>query len=74
MCVKKKYRRQGIARALLNKVIDKAKSENKLHIILHVNSEKNPHLVEFYESVGFGTYSTNIDKDGYKSKLMFNKL
>jgi len=74
LCVKKKYRRQGIARALLNKVIDKAKSENKLHIILHVNSEKNPHLVEFYESVGFGTYSTNIDKDGYKSKLMFNKL
>lgn len=74
LCVKKEYRRQGIARSLLNKVINKAKKENKLHIILHVNSGKNPHLVDFYESVGFSTYLTNIDKDGYENKLMFNKL
>lgn len=74
LCVKKEYRRQGIARSLLNKVINKAKKENKLHVILHVNSGKNPHLVDFYESVGFSTYLTNIDKDGYENKLMFNKL
>lgn len=74
LCVKKKYRRQGIARSLMEKVIQKAKKENKLHIILHVNSGKNPHLVDFYKSVGFSTYLTNIDKDGSEGKLMFNSL
>ena len=71
LCVKQEHRRKGIARKLLNKVIKKAKKEEKLHIILNVFSKKNPHLVKFYGDLGFQTYSTGIDHNGEESKLMF---
>ena len=74
LCVHPDYRRRGIARKLLNRVIEKAKRENKLHIILHVYSKKNPHLVKFYGELGFHTYSTGIDDKGMENKLMFLPL
>ena len=74
LCVHPDYRRRGIARKLLNRVIEKAKRENKLHIILHVYSKKNPHLVKFYSELGFHTYSTGIDDKGMENKLMFMPL
>lgn len=74
LCVKKSFRRQGIARELMNNVINKSKKEGKLHIILHVNSERNPHLVDFYSDLGFKTYITGVGEEGEKFKLMFMPL
>ena len=74
LCVKKEHRRKGIARKLLKRVIKKAQDENKLHILLHVESSKNPHLVKFYSELGFQTYITNVNNDGDTYKLMFLPL
>lgn len=74
LCVKKEHRRKGIARKLLKRVIKKAQDENKLHILLHVESSKNPHLVKFYSELGFQTYITNVNNNGDTYKLMFLPL
>ena len=74
LCVKKEHRRKGIARKLLKRVIKKAQDENKLHILLHVESSKNPHLVKFYSELGFQTYITNVNNNGNTYKLMFLPL
>ena len=74
LCVKKEHRRKGIARKLMEKVIEKAKREDKLHILLHVESTKNPHLVDFYSDLGFQTYITSVNSKGNNYKLMFLRL
>lgn len=60
LCVLKKYRKRGIGRKLIEKVINRARDEDKLHVILQVDSNKS-YLVNFYRRLGFNTYMKGID-------------
>lgn len=54
LCVKKKYRQKGIAKQLLNRIIDLARKEGQLHLFLQVNPNKlSGKLHRFYEDLGF---------------------
>lgn len=57
LCVKKKYRQKGIAKQLLNRVIDLARKDGQLHLFIQVNPNKlSGNLHRFYEELGFVDY------------------
>ena len=63
LCVLEKYRRQGIARELMNYVIKKCRDQGGLHLMLQVDlnddatmSVHEHYLVKFYKSLGFSVY------------------
>jgi predicted N-acetyltransferase YhbS len=60
LCVIKKYRKRGIGRKLIEWVINRARDEGKLHIILQVDSNKS-YLVNYYRKLGFNTYMKGIE-------------
>lgn len=49
MYVEKSYRRRGIARALMEKMIDWCRSEGFTQVCLHASNEGRP----LYETLGF---------------------
>ena len=76
LCVLEKYRRQGIARELMNYVIKKCRDEGALHLMLQVDlnndatmSVEEHYLVKFYKSLGFSVYEY-----GSNIALMFMPL
>lgn len=63
LCVLEKYRKQGIARELMNYVIKKCRDDGTLHLMLQVElnaeatlSVDEHYLVKFYKSLGFSIY------------------
>lgn len=60
LCVLKKYRKRGIGGKLIERVINRARDEGKLHVILQVDSNKS-YLVNFYRRLGFNTYMKGLD-------------
>jgi len=73
LCVKKEYRRKGIARKLLERVAERARDEGKLHIILQVDMKKT-YLTDFYSSLDFKVYMSGFNKKGEHKALMFLPL
>ena len=70
LCVLKKYRRTGIGRKLMNHLIQIAKKEQMMHLILQVETRKD-YLVEFYESLGFDSLFTTKNSVGEPIIIMF---
>ena len=60
MATDTEYRKRGIGRKLIERVIKRARDEDKLHVILQVDSNKS-YLVNFYRRLGFNTYMKGID-------------
>lgn len=76
LCVLEKYRKQGIARKLMNYIIEKCRNNDGLHLMLHVDlnnsltkSLEEHYLVKFYKSLGFSIYEQDSN-----SVLMFMSL
>jgi len=64
LCVDSKYRRNGIAKKLITYIINKAKKEDKMHLILQVDKNSEFHrnsdfLIDFYLDMGFKQYLNN---------------
>ena len=64
LCVDPKYRRNGIAKELITYLINKAKKEEKMHLILQVFKDKklntnSDYLIDFYLDMGFKQYLNN---------------
>ena len=69
LCVNPNYRKEGIATKLMNHIISLAKHEQKLHLILQIQSTSK-FLQQFYESLGFYNYITGYNKDGVLISIM----
>lgn len=64
LAVKKAYRRQGVAEALLSKVIETAKENNLSFVSLEVRESNTP-AIKLYEKFGFT--KQGVRKDFYRS-------
>ena len=64
LAVKKAYRRQGVAEALLSKVIETAKENNLSFVSLEVRESNTP-AIKLYEKFRFS--KQGVRKDFYRS-------
>lgn len=61
-CVDKEYRRKGYGSALLNKIINISKNEQKDHLILQVDNN-NKSAKQLYYKLGFIDYFKGVDNN-----------
>lgn len=69
LCVDPHHRKEGIATKLMTHIIELAKHEQKLHLILQIKSTSQ-FLEKFYVSLGFHNYLTGYNKDGELINIM----
>lgn len=63
--VSHKYRKQGIAPALMEYIISKAKADPSVHVIVSVITSENEASIKLHEKFGF-TYCGTLREIGYK--------
>jgi predicted GNAT family N-acyltransferase len=66
MAVVKEWRGRGVGEALLNALLDRARSEGYPAVELHAQS----HAIPFYEKFGFKAYGEEFDECGIRHRMM----
>ena len=61
-CVDKKYRNKGYGTALLHKIINTSKKQDKDHLILQVD-DNNKEAKKLYYKLGFSEHLKGLDKE-----------